>query len=153
MKNPNSNSFDWQSQRAKLDRNLVSVFVYGTLKPNEANYQKYCASKVIRETKAFTWGQLFHLSLGYPAMTEGDCKVEGFVLTFDDLSILKKLDELEDYQPYRSKEENEYDRRLISVYSSTADPLGQVWSYLMSFEKIQQYQGKPINSGWWTGNL
>jgi gamma-glutamylcyclotransferase (GGCT)/AIG2-like uncharacterized protein YtfP len=33
---------------------LISVFVYGTLKPNEANYQKYCAGKVIRETKAFT---------------------------------------------------------------------------------------------------
>jgi gamma-glutamylcyclotransferase (GGCT)/AIG2-like uncharacterized protein YtfP len=47
---------------------MISVFVYGTLKPNEANYQKYCAGKVIREIKAFTWGQLFHLSLGYPAI-------------------------------------------------------------------------------------
>jgi gamma-glutamylcyclotransferase (GGCT)/AIG2-like uncharacterized protein YtfP len=131
---------------------MISVFVYGTLKPNEANYQKYCAGKVIREIKAFTWGQLFHLSLGYPAMTEGDRKVEGFVLTFDELSILESLDELEDYQPHRSKEENEYDRRLISAYTSTAEPLGKVWTYIMSLDKIQQFQGTLINSGWWTEN-
>ncbi len=30
----------------------LRVFVYGTLKPGEANYQKYCAGKVVEAKRA-----------------------------------------------------------------------------------------------------
>jgi gamma-glutamylcyclotransferase (GGCT)/AIG2-like uncharacterized protein YtfP len=130
----------------------IEVFVYGTLKPGEANYQHYCEGKVVRAIEAYTWGQLFHLPLlGYPGMTVGDSKVNGFVLTFRDSSILASLDELESYDERRSSEENEYQRQKISVYTVIGEPLGRVWGYVMSFEKVRQLEGILVPSGLWQG--
>jgi gamma-glutamylcyclotransferase (GGCT)/AIG2-like uncharacterized protein YtfP len=133
-------------------QDFILVFVYGTLKPNEVNYPKYCAGKVIEEKRAFSWGQLFDLPFGYPAMTEGNNKVEGYLLTFAEAEILQSLDELEDYQPERSPENNEYNRRLIPVYSTTGEHLGEAWGYLMSLEKVKHFAGERVTSGWWTRN-
>ncbi len=72
----------------------VQVFVYGTLKPGERNYQRYCAGKVVEAQRAFTLGRLFALPMGYPAMTTGADIVHGYLLTFADLAILDALDEL-----------------------------------------------------------
>lgn len=42
--------------------NLVKVFVYGTLKPGESNYQRYCdRSSVVESQRAIALGQLFAL--------------------------------------------------------------------------------------------
>lgn len=54
---------------------FVRVFVYGTLKPGEANYKRYCAGKVIDVKIALVQGKLFALPMGYPAMTLGDRQV------------------------------------------------------------------------------
>ena len=43
---------------------LVRVFVYGTLKPGEANYKRYCAGKVVDVKTAFVQGKLFALPMG-----------------------------------------------------------------------------------------
>ncbi len=128
----------------------VAVFVYGTLKPSEINYPKYCAGKVIKEIKAFTWGQLFDLPLGYPAMIEGNRKVEGFLLTFADSNILQSLDKLEEYQQQRSPQENEYNRFLIPVYNIEGESLGKAWGYLMNLSRVKKLGGTPVISGWWT---
>ncbi|MDB9315329.1 gamma-glutamylcyclotransferase [Spirulina sp. CS-785/01] len=74
---------------------VLSVFVYGTLKPGERNYPRYCAGKVVQQQPAFTWGTLYHLSLGYPGMTEGEEKVQGTLLTFSDERVLADLDSLQ----------------------------------------------------------
>jgi gamma-glutamylcyclotransferase (GGCT)/AIG2-like uncharacterized protein YtfP len=140
-----------QPSELPLRQPNIKVFVYGTLKPSEANYQQYCAGKVIQEIRAYTWGQLFDLPLGYPAMTEGNSQVEGFLLTFASSLILESLDKLEDYQPQRSPQENEYDRRLIPIYCLAGESLGQAWGYLMSRERVKQLGGISLNSGWWTG--
>jgi gamma-glutamylcyclotransferase (GGCT)/AIG2-like uncharacterized protein YtfP len=130
----------------------LKVFVYGTLKPGESNYQSYCAGKVSEVTRVYTFGQLYHLgACGYPAMTLGRSKVGGFLLTFLDLSVLEKLDELESYQLQRAPAENEYQRQKIIVYEPSGKPLGEAWGYLMSFEKVQQFGGILVPSGWWTG--
>lgn len=63
------------------------VFVYGTLKPGENNYQIYCAGKVLAEQRAITFGRLFSLPAGYPAMTPGDCPVHGFLLSFANSTV------------------------------------------------------------------
>ena len=133
--------------------NKINVFVYGTLKPGERNYLNYCAGKTIEETKAYTWGKLYHLSLGYPAMTEGDKKIEGYLLTFSDASILTNLDELEDYHRDRSPDLNEYYRQQVSVYNLADNFLGLAWSYFMNLEKIRQLKGIPLNSGAWHSKL
>lgn len=129
--------------------NNLRFFVYGTLKPGEVNYNLYCAGKVVEAKKAIAFGQLFHLPLGYPAMIPGESLVQGFLLTFVDPAILRVLDELEDYYPYRAAAENEYNRQQIEVYDLTRKTLGFAWTYLMTFEQVQQLQGVPLVSGCW----
>ncbi|NEP00331.1 MAG: gamma-glutamylcyclotransferase [Symploca sp. SIO2E9] len=128
----------------------TKVFVYGTLKPGEVNYEQYCASKVVEEIKAIAFGQLFNLPIGYPAMTLGYSIIEGFVLTFAEHGVLRLLDELEDYEPQRKPEENEYNRHLIETYSLEGKILGLAWVYLMRAEQVQLQGGVLLPSGFWS---
>lgn len=130
--------------------NNLKVFVYGTLKPGESNYQRFCVGKVIEEVKAIAFGQLFDLSLGYPGMTIGKSPIQGFVLTFADAEILSILDELEDYDPNRPETENEYNRQLIETFDLSGKSLGMVWVYLMSLELVEKLGGVMISSGCWS---
>ncbi len=132
--------------------NKLRVFVYGTLKPGEVNYQRYCAGKVREEKSAIAFGNLFNLPLGYPAMTPGESIVRGFLLTFTDSTILTILDELEDYKPNRIPEENEYYRQEIETYDLDRKSLGLAWIYLMTFTQVQRFGGILISSGCWRGN-
>jgi gamma-glutamylcyclotransferase (GGCT)/AIG2-like uncharacterized protein YtfP len=133
--------------------NTIKVFVYGTLKPGEINYQRYCVLQVVEEKRAIAIGQLYDLRLGYPAMTLGESQVQGFLLTFADASILRYLDELEDYDPNRKPEENEYNRQQIEVYDLQGRSLGLAWAYLMTLEQVQSLKGVLIPSGSWTGSI
>jgi gamma-glutamylcyclotransferase (GGCT)/AIG2-like uncharacterized protein YtfP len=143
----------------KSESSTLDVFVYGTLKPGEANFSAYCGGKVITQTPAYTWGELYALSVGYPAMTEGKNKVQGMLLSFRDRQILQDLDQLEDYQAYRDKDLNEYYRASVEVYSlgdRGAYPQSNLlvrhaWAYFMTLAKVKQYQGIKLPSGIWTG--
>ena len=137
----------------KVTLDTINVFVYGTLKPGEANYPYYCAGKVVEEKQAIAWGQLYHLSLGYPGMVSGEGRVYGFLLTFADASILNQLDGLEDYVPDRKPEENEYNREQVEVYDLKGRSLGMAWVYLMSLEKVRHFKGVLIPSGRWSGTV
>lgn len=130
----------------------MRVFVYGTLKPGEVNYQLYCAGKVRDEKIVYARGLLFDLPLGYPAMTWGNGWVEGYLLSFNRESILGTLDQLEDYEEQRSLQENEYYRRLIAVYDDSKKPLGEAWAYLMVAGKVEQLGGVMLPSGRWNSS-
>ena len=126
------------------------MFVYGTLKPGEANFSAYCAGKIRFQTPAYTWGELYALSPGYPTMTEGKSKVQGFLLSFNDPNILKSLDYLEGYQALRANHLNEYYRASVPVYSLSDRLLGQAWAYYMTLAKVRKYQGIKLARGIWT---
>ena len=131
----------------------MKVFVYGTLKPKEYNYQAYCVGRVIEETKAYTWGEIYHLpDLGYPGMTEGNNRVYGFLLTFADDSILSALDRLETYDPVRSPEDNEYQRLIVTAYRPSGESLGEAWAYFMTKAKVKKLGGILLPAGSWNGN-
>lgn len=130
--------------------NTLKVFVYGTLKPGEANYQHYCEGKVVEEQSAIAFGQLYDLPLGYPAMTPGESPVRGFLLTFADPSVLTALDELEDYHANRLPQDNEYERQQIEIYNLSAQSLGRAWVYLMTSEQVQRLGGVLMRSGCWS---
>ncbi|MBE8968730.1 gamma-glutamylcyclotransferase [Nostocales cyanobacterium LEGE 12452] len=130
---------------------LVRVFVYGTLKPREANYKRYCSGKVVDVKTAFVQGKLFALPMGYPAMTLGDSQVYGYLLSFSNPKILNKLDVLEDYQPNRQTPENLYNRKIIEVYEPQSLSLGWAWVYLMTLEQVEQLGGFLQPGGWWSG--
>ncbi|PSM45559.1 hypothetical protein C7Y66_29705 [Chroococcidiopsis sp. CCALA 051] len=131
---------------------IIKVFVYGTLKPGEANYQQFCADYVVAAQEAIALGQLFDLPLGYPAMTPGSLKVYGFLLSFANPEILQQLDWLEDYDPQRAIAENEYYRQQIEVYDTSLAPLGIAWTYLMTLEQVRTFGGVLLPDGWWSSH-
>ncbi len=130
---------------------LVRVFVYGTLKPGEVNYKKYCADKVVDVKRAFVQGRLFALPMGYPAMTLGNTQVHGYLLYFSNQKILNELDVLEDYQPTRQPPKNLYNRQIIEVYEPQSLALGWAWVYLMTLDRVEQLGGFLQPDGWWSG--
>ncbi|HBC43344.1 MAG TPA: hypothetical protein DCZ88_16050 [Pseudanabaena sp.] len=130
---------------------FCQVFVYGTLKPNESNYQAYCDGKAIAQQQAIVYGELFALPMGYPAMISGNSPVKGYLLSFPDASILESLDELEGYQSTRPNFENLYNRYEIEVFDLDRNSLGLAWTYVMTFEKVLQFDGIVQPDGYWTG--
>jgi gamma-glutamylcyclotransferase (GGCT)/AIG2-like uncharacterized protein YtfP len=139
---------------------VIKVFVYGTLKPGEENYPKYCADKIIDSKPAFAMGKLYALPQGYPAMTIGNSPVWGYMLSFADSEVLVELDQLEDYHPSRQSSENLYNRQYINIFSqdytnpSLGRPqkIGQVWAYLMEESLVHQLGGTLQDDGLWSGN-
>lgn len=128
----------------------LKVFVYGTLKPGECNYPHYCAGKVVEEKKAIAYGKIFHLpNFGYPAMTLGEGKVEGYLLTFANPDAIYHLDSLENYDEGRSREKNLYDRQRIEVYDLEGRSLGFAWAYFMTSEQVTGFGGVCLPSGCW----
>ncbi len=129
---------------------MLRVFVYGTLKPGKENYPRYCAGKVITETKAMAKGLLYDLPKhGYPAMTIGDGQVYGYLLEFQNSDVLTALDELEDYDPCGESSQNLYTRQEVEIYSQKGNSLGFAWVYFMSVNNIRQFSCIFLEDGWW----
>lgn len=127
-----------------------SLFVYGTLQPGEENYDRYCKKWVTQVQAATVRGRLFDLPLGYPALTAGDNLVHGFLLSFGDPAVLALLDDLEDYDPDRSPNQNEYLRVRTQALSPAGQRLGQVWIYQMQPERVAHARGLWLPDGKWS---
>lgn len=136
-----------------VTRPLTRVFVYGTLKPGERNFDGYCANRLVAVDRAIARGFLYDLPLGYPAMILGMGWVQGAVLSFPDDSILQSLDELECFVPDGDPQMNEYERRAIAIFDPQHCPLGQAWVYVMDRLKVQQLGGRWLPDGWWTSGV
>lgn len=133
----------------------LQVFVYGTLKPGYSAYEQLCRSTVVRATAAQARGQLYHLPLGYPAMTLGNDWVQGYLLGFSTLDLLPTLDDYEDYDPRQSGANNLYNRELIEVFTPTTPEQSQhilltrAWVYLMDLKRVNSIGGIYLPSGDW----
>ncbi|MEG4284445.1 gamma-glutamylcyclotransferase [Microcoleus sp. A006_D1] len=127
----------------------MKVFVYGTLKPGECNYLRYCEGKVVDACPAIARGQLFALPIGYPAMVAGDGTICGFLLCFANSAILDDLDRLEDYDPLREPAQNEYQRQSIEICDRQLKSLGQAWAYLMLPDRVRALGGIWLPDGTW----
>ena len=130
----------------------LNVFVYGTLKPGEANYQHFCSLHIKSKLEAYALGDLYDLHVGYPAMVEGQNKVRGILMSFDNENVLCSLDQLEDYQEQRAANLNEYYRQSIAVYDCDDQSLGNAWAYFMTMKRVKQYGGTLIDSGIWSNS-
>ncbi|MTF39404.1 gamma-glutamylcyclotransferase family protein [Cyanobacterium aponinum] len=128
---------------------MLKVFVYGTLKPSGKYYKIYCQGKTINEVKCWTKGKLYDLPLGYPAMTEGEEKVYGYLLSFASFKHLSNLDKLEGYTGIDNSPLNEYERRKITVYNDDNQPIDEAWCYFMNDSAIASLNGVFLPSGWW----
>ncbi len=129
----------------------LRVFVYGTLKPGEANYN-YLQGQTFSVSDALTKGYLYHLpTLGYPALIPGEGTVYGCLLHFIDTAVLEHLDALEGYVPDRPLLENAYQRQQLAVYGLDGTPLGQAWGYVMTPAQVKHLGGILLPAGWWSG--
>jgi gamma-glutamylcyclotransferase (GGCT)/AIG2-like uncharacterized protein YtfP len=94
------------------------IFVYGTLMNDFKNYNIYLKNKAISVTRAYIYGELYHLQMhDCPAIIEGKDKVYGQVITFvddDAHSVLKQIDELEKY--FFNSNKIIYVRTKVDVY-------------------------------------
>jgi gamma-glutamylcyclotransferase (GGCT)/AIG2-like uncharacterized protein YtfP len=52
----------------------LRLFVYGTLKRGYWNHDRFC-SQAVHIEPATTWGRLYHLPAGYPALEIPDCRI------------------------------------------------------------------------------
>ena len=122
------------------------LFVYGSLKFGENNHNRIFSGYDIKITSAWTYGMLYDLGY-FPALTEGNNKVYGELIEFDDPGILQKIDRLEGYVG-RNNPDNFYDRLKINVFVNSNTPI-TAWIYLMTKEKIQDIIYEPVQSGVW----
>lgn len=141
----------------------LSIFVYGTLKPGEINFDRYC-HQARSAQPAWIQGQLYALPLGYPGLVLSDVGpdidlssaiVEGVLLSFDDPSSLNQIDELEDYHPDRSPHQNEYQRNWRPVWLGSPQHRSNctgAWVYSMGADRIQSLGGIAL-AGLWTGEI
>ena len=136
----------------------IDLFVYGTLKPGEISYH-LCAQQVLEAHPVRVRGMLFHLPLGYPALTlEGDQWAWGFLLRFADETILDVLDDYEAHAPEVLEREVpgieidqvQYDRQWVQTYDLTAQPFDRAWVYVMTPEQIQSLGGIWLPEGKWS---
>lgn len=138
---------------------LIRVFVYGTLKPGEANY-RVCEPYVVGAHPAIAPGGLYQLPFDYPAMTlEDPGEVQGCLLTFTDPAILDILDEFEQHDPEtflrlmpdRDIAHHQYQRQRIPLLSLERSPTESAWAYIMTRHQVTQLNGVTIPTGQWSG--
>ncbi|RDI96393.1 gamma-glutamylcyclotransferase [Meiothermus sp. QL-1] len=129
-----------------------AVFVYGTLKQGERNFEVARRAGWVRSVPAYIEGfRLFHLPKGksrpyaYPAVVAGEGRVWGEVQWFAELaSALRLLDWLEDAG-------REYQRVAGWAYPQEGDPV-RVWLYVYpSVQRVQGAQGIWLPEGVWPG--
>ncbi|MEB3267144.1 MAG: gamma-glutamylcyclotransferase family protein [Leptolyngbya sp.] len=146
---PNPYPFNRDTQQGGLVI-MVAIFVYGTLKPGETYHDRYCRPHLIQATAAQVEGRLYHLPMGYPALTLEPGWVTGTLLQLRDDTGLAAMDAFEGYDPTRSPADNEYSRQWRSVLTCGGEPLGSAWMYVMDHPRVQRYQGVWIPAGVWS---
>jgi gamma-glutamylcyclotransferase (GGCT)/AIG2-like uncharacterized protein YtfP len=137
---------------------LTQLFVYGTLKPGYAPYQRFCAATVVAVQAAIVLGQLYHLPMGYPVLIVGGSRwVYGYRLTFADAAILTVLDAYEQhdpaqlalYLPEAAADSCNYARQWVDLLDAQQQPLGPAWAYVMTLAQVDRLQGQLRPHGVW----
>lgn len=128
---------------------LCPLFVYGTLKPGERAFANFCAPYLVTSQQALAMGRLYHLPLGYPAMTLETGWVKGMLLTFSSPDCLHSIDAFEEYYPDRP-ESSEYQRDRHLVFNRQQQPLRTAWIYTMTRDRVTRLGGQWLPQGYWT---
>ncbi|WP_298616140.1 gamma-glutamylcyclotransferase [uncultured Thermosynechococcus sp.] len=130
---------------------LLRLFVYGTLKPGYQPHDTLCRPWLSEHQPALVRGRLYHLPMGYPALTAEEGWVRGELLIFDDPppNVLARLDAFEGYNPQLPPHLNPYTRQEVPVYDLNYHPLGTAGAYLMRIEDVRQLKGEWLPEGVW----
>ncbi|MEU1625193.1 gamma-glutamylcyclotransferase family protein [Streptomyces sp. NPDC020096] len=115
-----------------MDAGRLPVFVYGTLRPGEANHPRLLRGRTTAETPAVLAGALLYEGPGYPYAVDdpGGGEIRGELI--DPLpeayeAVLADLDRLEEYVP--GAPGNLYERVVREVRPAAGD-VRRAWVYL-----------------------
>ncbi|MFE2212672.1 gamma-glutamylcyclotransferase family protein [Streptomyces canus] len=132
----------------------LPFFVYGTLRPGEANHDLFLRGRIRSEEPGRLTGALLYDGPGYPYAVEepGGGPVCGELVTarpeeYDEL--LAALDELEEYAPGDPR--NLYERVAREVTRTADGTAVRAWVYVAgpSVTAHLRARGKLIESGDW----
>ena len=125
---------------------MTTLFTYGTLKRGFQNHHRIFGGYDIKITPAWTYGKLYDLGY-FPALTEGNNKVYGELIEFDNPEILNRVDYLEGFKG-KNHPHNYYERRMVDVF--VGDDTVTAWAYFLNKSKIIESDGELITSGVWS---
>jgi len=126
--------------------NIDKVFVYGTLMKDFWNYKRYLEGRINRITLGRTYGLLYHLPEGYPALLKGNEIIEGEIMEPVDEKLLKSLDRLEGYSKWRN--DNLYVRELRKISTEDGNETA-CWIYIYVNEGYAREKGILVPNGNW----
>ena len=119
-----------------------SVFVYGTLRPGQGNYQRLLAGRTVRESPALANGLALY-GRGFPyAVPQSGARTVGNLITIRPhlyREVLTDLDQLEGYQPNR-RAGNHYIRSARSVIATISTSNSGTWE---AFHTAWIYLARP----------
>ena len=134
------------NESKNCDVYINKVFVYGTLMKGFHNYKRYLEGKINSITPGRTYGVLYHLREGYPALLPGNEIVEGEIMEPVDDMLLKSLDRLEGYSERSSN--NLYIREVRNILTEKGQQM-TCWIYIYADEKYAKENGILVPNGNW----
>lgn len=117
------------------------IFVYGSLRKDFFNYNKYLSGRVSNPTLAKVKGKLYHMPhKGYPALLDGDDDVIGEIMEMKDFyKDIVPMDEMEGYVSAEDTSLNEYTRTVMTVKNLETNLEESVYVY-----KYEQYASEDF---------
>ncbi|NLM57530.1 MAG: gamma-glutamylcyclotransferase [Clostridium sp.] len=137
-----SNNNELMNCEARIDK----VFVYRTLMKDFQYYKIYLEGRIKHITPGRTYGLLYHLPEGYPALLPGNEIIEGEVMEPVDEDLLKALDMLEDYD--ESSSNNLYVREMRTITTEDGQEVN-CWIYIFADERYAKENGIYVPNGNW----
>ena len=106
-----------------------AVFVYGTLRPGQRNYERLLAGRTMQESPAIAKGLALYGHRFPYAVPQSGARTVGDLITIKPSlyrEVLADLDQLEGYQPNRP-ESSHYLRSTRSIVATVSTPNGGTW--------------------------
>ncbi|MEV5429005.1 gamma-glutamylcyclotransferase family protein [Streptomyces sp. NPDC052701] len=131
----------------------LPFFVYGTLRPGEANHRLFLRGRTRREEPGRLGGAVLYDGPGYPyAVEEPGGVVRGELVTAlpqDYAGLLAELDRLEEYVPGSPR--NLYERVGREVVRDADGSAVRAWVYVAAPAVAARLRsrGRPIEGGDW----
>ncbi|WP_400247859.1 gamma-glutamylcyclotransferase [Niallia sp. JL1B1071] len=122
-------------------KDIVLVFVYGSLLKNEVNHYMMTNYSCTAED-VWIYGKLYDASLEYPFLIMDDHKKVYGELYEVPLEELPILDEFEYYEP--EGKDNLYERKVVTVYKDT-----ETWQAFVYVCNQEEMLKKEITEGNW----
>ena len=122
------------------------LFVYGSLRPNFFNFEKYLEGKTLDIKPAVLKNMdLYHIPYkGYPAITKGTGVVVGEIITVKDYdSTVKAIDIMEGFLG-ENNPNNEYHKILLEVNHLNSNKKEKCYTYFYNADIDKDFNEKAV---------